>query len=63
MGNKVCNLIVQAWAIRSERLEHLGLKTAGLDNSNSEASNIWEVQAWQTHRNNKEAKIKWQLNC
>ncbi len=22
-----------------------------------------EVKAWQTHRNNKEAKIKWQLTC
>lgn len=22
-----------------------------------------EVQAWQTHRNNKEAKIKWQFTC
>ena len=22
-----------------------------------------EVQAWQTYRNNKEAKIKWQFTC
>ncbi len=22
-----------------------------------------EVKAWQTHRNNKEAKIKWQFTC